>query len=448
MIMRSEWVSLFKKSEDAAAFFFGKTTSTYDIFPTGRISEVQNMNRRVSSSIPCVLTFFAVLLTLAACAKIHINTIPPPLSTSKLRVCLLPSTGNGNFAITHEEFATWITGLVEQHLRATGMYEIASRHDVNAVVGDQNLPRWQLERDNWELAKKIGKALHADYVISIERNVGSAAGGFDYTIDNVMINTSTGKKYTSWYIVSRATRQDQARITELVKETHRTIFRKAKKDMLATAIQKSKFSTQPKKTTTITPAPQTPVLSPKPKRDDEPSPMKKPEQTAATSVQNPTVVKPPDRELPKDADAQKTMTKSPGPAKSTKLAVFDFDTAESSRTVALILSEALREELYLLKQFVLVNRENLQQVLQETALQQTGLIDDKQAVKTGKGIAANQVVTGRLGLLGKTYVLQAKRIDVETFATLGLASTQFKEGQEDDILSQMPDLAKKLSGLK
>jgi curli biogenesis system outer membrane secretion channel CsgG len=406
------------------------------------------MRRRVSLSFPYFLTFLAVLLVaLAACAKIHINTIPPPPSTSKLRVCLLPSTGNGNWQVPHEEFAQWVTRVVEQHLRATGMYEVVNRQDVYAVLGDQDVPRWQLERDNWELAKKIGKALHVDYVFSIERSFGKTVAGQDFTIDNVMINIKTGKKFGAWYIVSRPTQLDRDRINSLIREAHRTIFSKAKKDMLATAIQKSKFSTQPKKTTAITPAPQTPVLSPKPNRD-EPSPMKKPEQTAATSVQSPTVVKPPDRELSKDADEQKTMTKFPGPAKSAKLAVFDFDTTESSRTVALILSEALREELYLLKQFVLVNRENLQQVLQETALQQTGLIDDKQAVKTGKGLAASQVVTGRLGLLGKTYVLQAKRIDVETFATLGLASTQFKEGQEDDILSQMPDLAKKLSGLK
>ena len=59
--------------------------------------------------------------------------------------------------------------------------------------------------------------------------------------------------------------------------------------------------------------------------------------------------------------------------------------------------------LFALKKYVLVNRENLQKVLEEMALQQTGLIDDRQAVKTGKGLAANQVVTGRLGLPGFTF---------------------------------------------
>lgn len=80
-----------------------------------------------------------------------------------------------------------------------------------------------------------------------------------------------------------------------------------------------------------------------------------------------------------------------------------MDSPENFRTVAIILTEALREELFLLQKFTLVNREDLSKVLQETALQQSGLIDEKQAIKTGKGLAANQVVTGRLGMLGKTY---------------------------------------------
>jgi hypothetical protein len=116
--------------------------------------------------------------------------------------------------------------------------------------------------------------------------------------------------------------------------------------------------------------------------------------------------------------------------------------------VALILAEALREEVFKLKEFVLVNREDLQKVLEEMALQQTGLIDEKQAVKTGKGLAANQVVTGRLGQLGKTFVMQAKRVDVETFGTLGIASTKFTEGQEDEVLNKLPDFARSLVGLQ
>ena len=107
----------------------------------------------------------------------------------------------------------------------------------------------------------------------------------------------------------------------------------------------------------------------------------------------------------------------------------------------MIFSETLREEIFKLKKFTLVNREDLNQVLKEMALQQTGLIDEKDAVKTGKGLAANQVVTGKMGFLGKMFVLQAKRINVETFATLGLASTKFSQGHEDEAFDKMQEFA-------
>ena len=84
----------------------------------------------------------------------------------------------------------------------------------------------------------------------------------------------------------------------------------------------------------------------------------------------------------------------------TNLAVYDLDTVEPYRVVALILSEALRQELFKLGLFQVVNRENIVKVLEEMALQQTGLVDEKEAAKAGKGLAAQQIVLGRYGILG------------------------------------------------
>ena len=67
---------------------------------------------------------------------------------------------------------------------------------------------------------------------------------------------------------------------------------------------------------------------------------------------------------------------------------------------------------------------------------------------SGVSLAASQVVTGRLGQLGKTFVMQAKRVDVETFSTLGLASIKFTEGQEDEALNKLPGFARSLAGLQ
>ena len=131
-----------------------------------------------------------------------------------------------------------------------------------------------------------------------------------------------------------------------------------------------------------------------------------------------------------------------------RLVVYDFNALENLSVVSLILTEALREELFMLGQYLLVNRENLQQVLQELNLQQSGLVDEKQIVKLGKWLAANEAVTGRLSSLGNSYILQAKRTDIRTMGTLGLGSLKCAAGQEEELLKGMPGLARRLAGLK
>ena len=145
-------------------------------------------------------------------------------------------------------------------------------------------------------------------------------------------------------------------------------------------------------------------------------------------------------------DLEKILTAESKPDSRKRLAVYDLETVESLRVVGLILSEALREELIHLGHFALVNRENLVQVLKEIELQMTGLVDEKQAVQVGKGLAANQIVMGRYGALGKTAILQAKRVDVENQGTLAMGSLKCSQGQEDELLAQMSDLARKLAG--
>jgi hypothetical protein len=135
------------------------------------------------------------------------------------------------------------------------------------------------------------------------------------------------------------------------------------------------------------------------------------------------------------------VTPTPGKA---RLVVYDFNAAEHLNVVALILTEALREELFILGRFTLVNRENMIQVLEEFKLQQSGLVDEGQVVKLGKWFAANEAVSGQLAILGNSYVLQAKRIDISTMGTLGRGSIKCTAGHEEELLSGMPVLAKKL----
>jgi hypothetical protein len=144
---------------------------------------------------------------------------------------------------------------------------------------------------------------------------------------------------------------------------------------------------------------------------------------------------------------QDVLTETPATDKA-KLVVYDFDTVDRLSVVALILTDALREELFILGRFSLVNRENMMQVMQELKLQHSGLVDEKEIVELGKWLAANQAVTGRLAMLGNSYVLQAKRTDIRTMGTLGLGTLKCSSVQEEELLSGIPVLARKLVGMK
>jgi curli biogenesis system outer membrane secretion channel CsgG len=379
------------------------------------------MERRSLIRILHVLTLFA-LGALAACATFQVNTIPPPPATSKLRVFVQPFSGPGRWGVSHEAFVANQVRRVEQYLEKTGIYEVVSAGDVQAALGGQSIARYRMERNGWQLAREAGRALHADYILVIERSQERGAeGSSDFAFLCDLINTETGKTFASRTGAHSTTKADNKQLAALIRDTYREIFNSAKQDMLARAVAKEELRARP-------PAP---AYAPEQKPEIPPAAQHPPATGSAAQDR-------PEKQASTQADAL---------ANGTRLVVYDFDAADQYRTVALILAEALREELFRLNRFTLVNRETLQQVLQEMALQQTGLIDEKQAVTTGKGLSARQIVTGRLAVLGKTFVLQTKRIDVETFATLGLTSVKFAQGQEDEVLEKLPGMARSLVGM-
>jgi hypothetical protein len=295
-----------------------------------------------------------------------------------------------------------------------------------------------LKNSRWENARLIGKAVHADFVLIAARNKSNVGTGeWVYLFSTELVSVETGAAYRSQISVNNIIGADTEFAIKLMRESYRELFTQAKHDMMAVAVRKGRVYAPP-----AAPAPakekESPVVE---------NPAVSKQETAPAKEETPTAVAksaPPQPEQMGKGLFEEPK-KDPG---AKKLVVYDFEATDQYRTVALILAEALREEVFKLKQFKLVNREDLQKVLEEMALQQTGLVDEKEAVRTGRGLAASQVVTGRLGQLGKTFVMQAKRVDVETFGTLGLASIKFTEGAEDEVLKSLPGFAKELAGVQ
>ncbi len=395
------------------------------------------MNRH-SRHYPLLLFILGMTLFTPACAEIHVAAIPPPPLSAKLRVYVQPLSSQNvrndrpsgrrrSWAVSEDEFKDKQLELVKDYLEDLGYYEVVNADEVRSALGDeveQSLTRRQMEGNDWALAKRIGKALHADYVMVMEREKTSGSlGQTAFLFTNNLINVESGNTYHASFRLERNTGASFKDRRRGIRATYREIFRKAKDDMLATAMRKGA------------------LLSGMSPDESRPGPAGTAQAEPRAESQQPAA-----SERTDEAVIEEGLAQPASAGGSPRLVVYDFDAPPQYKPASLIITEAVREELYRLKRFVLVNRENLEQILKEMALQQTGLIDEKDAVKTGKGLAANQVVTGQMGLLGKTFVLQAKRTDVESLATLGLTSARFELGREDAFFQQLPAFTQQLSG--
>ncbi len=356
------------------------------------------------------------------CAEVQLNTIPSPSADAKLRIFIQPTSGTGprrGWRTSHKKFEKKMYKSVRQILAKKGMYEVVPRKDVQSVLGRRTLTIWYWERNDWALARKVGKSLYAEYAMIVVRGWHPKPYW-----RAVLINIETGKRFAVYSNVPKGVR---ASFSPVIKASYREIFRDAKKDLLATAIRIDKRK-QGSHIEHRTPPPR--KVSAPIQRVEKPTVPPKETRTLAS--------------LGRQVNLSKAFEAETAAKGRTQLAVYDLDSAKHLKIVALILSEALREELLRLGNFILVNRENMNQVLQEIKLGQTGLIDEKQAIQAGKVLAVSQIIVGRLASIGKSSLLQVKRIDTETHSTVAISSLKCKKGKEEVLLDRMKELAGKL----
>jgi len=389
------------------------------------------------------------LLCVSACARTKISSIPQPPATAKLRIFVLAATEaerRVQWQVSPEKFNENMAEKTSEILKTQGIYEVVSAEDIKAVLENQTVTGSEWFADDWALAKDVGRALHADYALLIERRAGRS--DLHFSLD--LINLNTGKLFHSFNYVSNAllkkfndSEKTQV-IREAIRSNYRQIFNDSKGDLLNTAMAKGKLLPEKIQTPVIAMKPAIEKATPdKPKEDVLPQP-----KTITTSHNvEPVAVsekQAQEKQITFEKELEKTILAKNKKEDGTRLIVYDFDAVERLRIVGMILAEALREELLKLGGFVLVNRENMVQVMDEYKLQHSGLVDEKQSIKIGQWLAANEAVTGMLAPLGTTSVLQAKRIDIKKMNTISLGSLKCEAGKEDELLNNMPLLAGKL----
>jgi TolB-like protein len=96
------------------------------------------------------------------------------------------------------------------------------------------------------------------------------------------------------------------------------------------------------------------------------------------------------------------------------IAVMDFQGMGMAASDASSMTDRLRFELLKTKRFDVMERNEMNLILQEQAFQQTGCVDQSCAVEAGKLIAVRKMVAGSISKVGGIYTVNAKLLDVES----------------------------------
>ncbi len=117
----------------------------------------------------------------------------------------------------------------------------------------------------------------------------------------------------------------------------------------------------------------------------------------------------------------------PQSEKTYGLAVLDLQANGIAVTEALALSDVLRSSILKVIQeqrskvegfYTLIERSQMDKIFEEFEVQNTGCTDVSCAIEFGKMLSAERIIVGSVGLVGSTYIVVARIVDVETSTTL------------------------------
>ncbi len=133
-------------------------------------------------------------------------------------------------------------------------------------------------------------------------------------------------------------------------------------------------------------------------------------------------------------------------AEPVRLGVLEFENVTKDTKfdwVSRGIQESLSSKLAALPNVVVIERGQMNKILQEQRLQASGFVDTETAVELGKVIGIKKAVTGSYQVSTTKILISARVVDVETAET----SAGFEaQGAVDDIFSQYTNLATNLSG--
>lgn len=129
-----------------------------------------------------------------------------------------------------------------------------------------------------------------------------------------------------------------------------------------------------------------------------------------------------------------------------RLGLADFRPgAGVSKEEAQAASDLLRTELVKSEAYEVLDRNNLAKTLREQALQQSGLVDEKSAVRLGRQLGAQYFVYGTFQKVGRVYFLTLDVVSIETSQIIKSARDRLE--RMEDLGDSAKKMANEISGI-
>lgn len=130
-----------------------------------------------------------------------------------------------------------------------------------------------------------------------------------------------------------------------------------------------------------------------------------------------------------------------------KIAFTGFTSTSIPESGLEILSELVKQEIFKTAEFILVDRELKDVLIDEQEFQLSDLANSGKAVELGEMLGASQIMTGKIGMLGKLYIITLVIIDVETGEVVSSHDHDYV-GNLEDIRKPVRIAAQKTLGIK
>ncbi len=127
-----------------------------------------------------------------------------------------------------------------------------------------------------------------------------------------------------------------------------------------------------------------------------------------------------------------------------QIAVMDLTPQNISSVTSTIVSDFLRNELFNIEKFVVLERNNMEAVLKEQSFQRSGCTTNECAVEVGKLLNVQQMVVGSVNKLGDKYYINVRMVDVGSGTII--KSVSEKCFAEDELDAACKVIAKMLAG--